>query len=266
VSEAAVSEVAWQLGYDLSRKLVSRFRTVPEEELALGRQDERRVGDDEIEALAFDGREEITETPLDVANTAECSACSGELERPGIDVDCHDAIAVTSSEERLNAAAGPEVECRPDGAPCRQARECDGARRNGRDMVLPKSGGEVQIVDDEEIVVWLHAHVRANSAPTSFCELALDQQLYGFDRENVLRVAFGDPLAEIEQANERPERLRSRQPVAGRNRLCRREAGRGLGADRLFDGLTRVARLCEERAKRLTESFARSLFECSLRG
>jgi hypothetical protein len=109
VSVATFGEKAWKLRYDLSRERVSRLWAVPEEEPALGRQDERRVGDDEIEALAFHGREKVTEAPLDIANTAECGAHSGELERSGIHVDSHDAIAVASSEESLNARSCSDV-------------------------------------------------------------------------------------------------------------------------------------------------------------
>jgi hypothetical protein len=75
------------------------------------------------------------------------------------------------------------------------------------------------IVDDEEIVVRLHAHVCTKRAGSSFCELVLDQQLHGSGRERPAGVVFVDTLAEKQQSNDCSQRFWRRQPVASRNRL-----------------------------------------------
>ena len=99
---------------------------------------------------------------------------SGELEGSGVDVDTDDVVAVAGSEKSLDAGARPDVERRADGASCRQARESEEPGATGATKSFRQPAGERKVMDDEEVLVRLHAHVRPNKSCVTLREPGLD--------------------------------------------------------------------------------------------
>src|SRR5438270_2583525 len=77
---------------------------------AVGGDHERRVGDDQIEALPRDRGQEVPQAALHRRDRVERRVEGGEGDGPGVAVGGDDRVAVGSGEQRLDAAAGAEVE------------------------------------------------------------------------------------------------------------------------------------------------------------
>ena len=98
-----------------------------DEALTGGRRDhERRVGGDEVEGLPGDRCEERAVADLDVGGAVEERVDPGDPQGAGVDVGGHHLAAVPGQVQRLDAAAGAEVQ-RPadrlaDGEPGQRRR------------------------------------------------------------------------------------------------------------------------------------------------
>ena len=97
-----------------------------------GRDDIRRVGDDQVELLALDRLEEAAAPELDVVHAVERCVELRVLERSRVHVRRHDVPRVRGKKDRLDPVAGAHVErslaCTTDGQMCQGDRRAVDAR------------------------------------------------------------------------------------------------------------------------------------------
>ncbi len=98
--------------------------------VVVGRDDEGRVGDDEVEALAGDRLEQVALDEGHVDHAVEGGVEPGERERPGVAVGGGDAAGVAGGQKGLDPAARAHVEGVGDRAAHGQVRQ---RPRRGRD-------------------------------------------------------------------------------------------------------------------------------------
>ena len=113
LAPAALGEVRGRGADDVLDHLVAgQPRVAVDQPLAgRGRDDERRVGGDQVVPLAAHRLEEGPVTHLDpVADLVEGGVEPGDAERPLVDVGRDHVVAVRGEVQRLHAAAGAEVE------------------------------------------------------------------------------------------------------------------------------------------------------------
>jgi hypothetical protein len=82
--------------------------------------DVRRVARDEVERLAVNRLEEAALPALDVVESVQRGVELRVRERARIDVDRDHLAVVTRGDERVDPAAGPDVECAAAALPRRQ--------------------------------------------------------------------------------------------------------------------------------------------------
>ena len=73
--------------------------TWAEEEFLDRRHDERGVGGDEIEALAFHRLEQVAQTPFHRIESVEGGVHAGELKRAGVQVGANDDLGLLGIRE-----------------------------------------------------------------------------------------------------------------------------------------------------------------------
>ena len=112
MGEAAFLEVVRCLPDETLAEPVRVVASVPERVPPVGRDDVWRVAEDEVEALARDGLEEAPLAELDVLHLVQAGVEGGEVQRPRVHVDGHDALAVARGPDRLDARARADVERR----------------------------------------------------------------------------------------------------------------------------------------------------------
>ena len=122
-AEAVLFEHSGNVGDDLLGDAVAAEPRVPKHEVALGGDDVRRVRDDEVETLALDGLEEAALAQLDVLDPVHGQVELGERQRSLADVRRDDPLGVPRGEDRLDPAAGADVERARDRPPHGQAGE-----------------------------------------------------------------------------------------------------------------------------------------------
>ena len=126
---------------------------VPEQIRGLGRDDVRRVGDDEVELLTLDRFEEAACSCLDVADAVErrVERCVGE--RPLVHVRRDHALGVRGEQNCLDPVAGAQVEGALALAAHGQVGESDGRTMHARHVVGVRLSGARMIRGDEQLVV-----------------------------------------------------------------------------------------------------------------
>jgi len=123
------------LGEDLAAYPIAGNAAVTEQQGRVGRDHERRVGDDEVERFAGHGLEVAALTALDVVDAVEPGVELREPDRERVDVGGDHAARVPRCEEALEAAATAKVEGEVDRPPEREAGEVDGRARDAHHMV-----------------------------------------------------------------------------------------------------------------------------------
>ena len=112
--------------HDRLRHGVPAQAAVTEEVCVFGRDDIRRVGDDQVELLALDRLEEAAAPELDVAHAVERCVELRVLERSRVHVRRHDVPRVRGKKDRLDPVAGAHVERSLARTTVRCARATDG--------------------------------------------------------------------------------------------------------------------------------------------
>src|SRR6185295_18491437 len=109
-SEDTLAQMFGGLSDDLAAHVVAAEPAVTEDQRAVRRDDERRIGHDQVELLAVDGREEAARSALDVLYAIEERVERGEIQRPWIDVASDDLVRVACREHGLDPAAAADIQ------------------------------------------------------------------------------------------------------------------------------------------------------------
>ena len=132
---------------------VAGHAAVPEQIRALGRDDVRRVGDDEVELLTLDRLEEAAGSRLDVVDAVERRVERRVGERPLVHVRRDHALGVRGEQDRLDPVTGAEVERTLALAANGQMGESDGRAVHARHVVGVRFRGARMIGRDQQLVV-----------------------------------------------------------------------------------------------------------------
>src|SRR6266511_4974526 len=135
MSETALLEELRNLLNDPPTELVSTHAAVPVEERRVGRDDVGRVRNDQPELLALHRIEAVSGPKPDVVDAVELEIERRKAQRAGIDVARDHDFAVLCRQQRLDAAAGAEIERLPDTAPHGELREGHRRRLDAGDEV-----------------------------------------------------------------------------------------------------------------------------------
>ena len=133
--EGAVREDGRQSTDEVGTDAVAAEPAVAEDEARLGRDDVRRVCDDEVELLARDRLEEAALPKLDVLDAVQRAVECCERERPLADVRRDDVLGVPRGEQRLDAVAGADVERALDRPAHGEVRERERGALDARHVV-----------------------------------------------------------------------------------------------------------------------------------
>ena len=196
---------------DLLRDGVAGELAVAEEVVVLGRDHVRRVADGEPEPLACRRLEVAPGAQLDVLGTAECSVERGEVERALVQVGRDHPARVARREDRLDPAAGGDVERRLDRPPHGQLRERDRGIVDSGDVArrLLLTG---RIGGDQDVLVGDEPNRRPDEPAARLDEAERDELLDPNRREGPRDLRLLDRRPEDEQRRDRPERLTSLEP------------------------------------------------------
>ncbi len=119
----------------------------------LGRDHERRIGDDEPEPFPLDRLEKIALLGDDVGDPVQRHGELGERHRPGVAVGGDDGLGVVAGVQGLHAIARPEVESPAHGGPDSpagqaQRRHADADDEVGRVLTAPL----LRVVGDDVVI------------------------------------------------------------------------------------------------------------------
>ena len=137
---SAVGEMTRGGSDELATHLVDAQLVVAEEVPARGGDDERRVGHDQVEALALDGIEQAALPDGHVGDVVQLHGQGGAGAGTWVEVGRDDAGGVFGGVQGLHPAAGAEVEGAGDLAADRRARQCLRRRAHPEDVVVGQRG------------------------------------------------------------------------------------------------------------------------------
>ena len=241
--EPPVGKMGRRVAHDPLRHLVCVETGVAVGPPALGRDDVRSVARDQVERLACDRLEEAARAALDVRDAVERGVQLGERQRSGVHVGRDDVLGMIGRQQRVNAAAGADVE-----------RACDARAR--RERVAEARGRRVdrnvvgRIVADRQ-----HAHPR-NDLVTDRGEPRGLERLDSGPAQRANGLAGRDRTLEEEDADCRRERAVGQPALVGGCVLL--SAGIGLVAELLVHRGLGVADAAERRAEPLRRSCVRN--------
>ena len=133
--EPARGERGRRSPHDVLRDGIAAHAAVPEQVGAFGRDDIRRVGDDEIELLALDRVEEAACRVSTLLDAVEGRVELRVGERPRVHVGRDDALGVGGEQDRLDPVTGAKVERTLALAANGQVRERDRRAVHARHVV-----------------------------------------------------------------------------------------------------------------------------------
>ena len=140
--KAAVAQMVGSVPDDHATDTVARQGAVAVRVRGVGRDDERRIARDHVEALVRHGCEPASLPALHVRRLVQRRVEAREGQRARIHVDGDDRLAVAGEEEPLGAASGSEIE-----GPLRrpaQREMCEGlAGRHDAEHAIGPAGGKV---------------------------------------------------------------------------------------------------------------------------
>ena len=150
VREPALREVLGSGSYDPPAELVARDAAVAIRVRRVRRDHVGRIGDEQAESFAGHGLEQVALPELHDVDPVEGGVERCERERALVHVRCDHLRRMLRREQRLDSAAGPEIEGRFHRASHGQLCERDGRRVDPRHPVprrLPTEqiGGEVVV-------------------------------------------------------------------------------------------------------------------------
>ena len=205
----------------------------------LGRHDVRRVARDQVVLLVTRRLEEAAVPALDVVEPVERGVQLGVRERARVDVDGDDVAVVPRGEERVDAAAGADVERTLAALARREHVARPRRRRVVRDVVRRVVRVAREAVRGEQHVVDRHEpRVRDDVAP-QLGEPRRRERLHRLPAERVDRVRLRHGQLEEEQPHRRRE-LRPGQPPLGDEHLLA-PAGEGVLVEQVLELLLDVA-------------------------
>ena len=232
--------------HDVLGDRVAAHAAVAEQVRALRRDDVRRVRDDEVEPLAFDGLEEAAEPRLDVVDTVErcVEACVGERTR--VDVGRDDALRVRREQDRLDPVPGAEVECALARAAHGEVGERDRRPVHAGHVVgVPVRGGAV-IRCDQQLVVRDDARRAANGAVVVDEQTGLREQCTKLFADELVDAIARDGNAEQEEPDEHGQLVRLAEPAQVGGQLGRPHEQLVPGREPPLDSLRVVTRCAEQ--------------------
>ena len=224
---------------------VAAQAAVAEQERALGRDDVRRVRDDEVELLAVDGLEEAAEPRLDVADAVERDVELRVSESSRVHVRRDDVFGVRREEDRLDAVAGAEVERTLAGSAHRHVRERDRRPVHARDVVGVAVRRRV-IGRDQQLVVRNDARGSANGLAVVDEQTGAGKAVAKLRVDELVEPLARDGHAEQEEPDEQRELVGVAEPSQVRGQLRRPGEEVVAGRKPLLDSLRVVSRVSEQ--------------------
>ncbi len=242
VRNAAVRQVVGRLVHKALADRVAAEPAVAVGEGRVGRDGERRVADDQVEVLAGHGLVEAALAQLDVAAAIEQPVEVGELERARVHVGGDDALGLPERSNRLDAAAGAEVERGRDRAAHGEVREQQPRRSRPDDVRTAAASGTV--AGEDEIARRDELHLRDDRVAANLDEAA---RLRG--RDGQCRGRLGDGHLELEQKEPDQRRPWIVSQHAQRNRDVLATGHEPVLAERLGNPVRGVPRVAKRRAQ-----------------
>ncbi len=229
-----------RLPHQRAAQLVAGHAAVPVGEAGTGRDDEGRVGDDQVEGLGADRLEEGAHAEVGGGGAGEGEGEPGELQGAGVEVGGGDPGGVLGGVQRLDAGARTEVEGGGD-----RRTDCDGGEGGGGpadaedDALLAgadaaRPADRAAEVGDDEPVLTVRPAVRpyvdggAGPAVLDAHPAVLDALL---QRQRGAGLLLGDGALKEEQPDQRVERRRAPGGAQGGDCLAAGERGVGSRAE-----------------------------------
>lgn len=196
-------------------QVVAGHAAVPVGEAGAGRDDEGRVGDDQVEGVGADRLEEGALTEIGGGGSGQGEGEPGELQGAGVEVRRGDAGGVLGGVQRLDAGARTEVEGRGDRRADGDGGEGGGGPADPEDDTLlvradpARPADRTAEVGDDEPVLAVRPAVRpyvdggTDQAVLDAHPAVLDALLQRQGRAGLL---LGDGPLEEEQPHQRLER------------------------------------------------------------
>lgn len=217
-------------------EVVAAHAAVPVGEAGAGRDDEGRVGDDQVEGLRADRLEEGALAEVGGGGAGEGEGEPGELQGAGVEVRRGDAGGVLGRVQRLDTGARTEVEGRGDRRTDGDGGEGGGGPADAEDDALlvradpARTADRAAEVGDDEPVLAVRTAVRtyvdggADQAVLDAHPAVLDALL---QRQGGARLLLGDGALEEEQPHQRVERRPAPGGAQGGHGLAAGERGVG---------------------------------------
>ena len=156
-----VPAVEQEAGHALDHRPGDPAARVPEQPALVRRDDERRIGDDEVEALALAGVAGVAVAELDVFDPAQGERPPGEPQGAGVEIDADDAVGVARRERGLRAGPRAQVEGTSGRTADGEIGQRLGHARGADDMVVRRRA-VVPVVRDERAPPGLDGDGRPN--------------------------------------------------------------------------------------------------------
>ena len=214
---------------------------VPEQIRGLGRDDVRRVGDDEVELLTLDRFEEAACSCLDVADAVErrVERCVGE--RPLVHVRRDHALGVRGEQNCLDPVAGAQVEGALALAAHGQVGESDGRTMHARHVVGVRLSGARMIRGDEQLVVRDEACRPVDDLCVLHEQPSSREARPQLRADELVEARARDGNAEHEQSEEHGQLVRVAEPPQVRRELGRASEELVARREPLLDAVRLVA-------------------------
>jgi len=201
----ALDQVGGGLPHQLTTELVQLEIIVPPQEALRGGEHEWRIAYDQIEPPSLDRRERISGEGLDVGLVVQPRVEPGVVHSSRIEIGREDGTAVARSDQRLDAAAGAEVEggarLPADGEVCEVHRRRVDAEHVVELPRRPKPG--VGIRSNEEVLVRRQQAGCQQLLVVPGQEARRQAGLEEPGRQHVARLVSADGMVEEEEAKEK---------------------------------------------------------------
>ena len=232
--------------HDELRHGVAAHAAVPEQVRALGRDDVRRVRDNEVELLALDRLEEASGPRLDVVGPVQRRVEPRVGERPLVHVGRDHVLCVRGEQDRLDAVAGAEVEGALAAPAHGQVGEGDGRAVHAGYVVGVRLCGARVVGGDQQLVVRDEARRPVDVVPVVDEKPGTLEALPQLVADVLLDAPTGDGDAEQEEAEQHGELVRVAETSQVGRKLGRPGQELVARCEPLLDSQRLVARLPQQ--------------------
>ena len=247
VREGAFCENFGDTSHDVAAKRIPRLTTVAVREGRVGRDHIWRIRHDQTEALAFDGLEKVAVTELDDVDAVERGVESGKGERSLVHVGGDDMGRVLRRQQRLDPAAGSEIQRRIHRPAKGELRKSDRRRVDACHPVGEGLGGNV-VGGEVVVAVGKESHRGPDAITLPLQEPECRDAVESDRRKGCVDEGSLDPIPEQEEPRDRRESVVSGEAAAV-DRGLSRGGGELSHAQRGVDALSGEVSAFEHRAE-----------------